>query len=192
MVATNKKTSPEITEAMFKFWNENACQDSLTGKEFSVSRQTISNIKKRDGWVERFKQIRLQVQTKTDDGIAKAISQNLRSTRALKTKLLLRLLDKERALDGGIAEAIKLMEYEDRLLGIAPDEIQNPAQIIFNIIERMTVVEQSELDTNLEIFYGNGRAMEAPFRLSEVITEPEREPGAVSPSNRKRDKAKIQ
>lgn len=187
----NNKTSPEVVEEMFKWWCDNACQDTALAKQFKIARQTIHNIKKREKWIERFKQIRTKLQVKTDQAVVKTLSKNLEYVTAVKTKLLLTLLDKAKPLDGSIGELVKLMEYEDHLLGLSPDEKTRPSQIIFNIINGMTINERDELDTNLEIFYGNGNRPAPPERLSKVAGESEGKPRPILSSDSQGNEAKV-
>lgn len=177
------KTSPELIEQMFNWWCNNACQDTATAKQFKRSRQHIHIIRKRDNWIDRFKEIRTKLQVKTDQAVVKTLSKNLEYVTAVKRKLLLTLLDKAKPLDGSIGELVKLMEYEDRLLGLSPDEKTRPSQIIFNIINGMTINERQDLDANLVIFYGNGDRPAPPERLSEVAVESEGEPCPILPSD---------
>lgn len=183
MAQKGYKIPDDVLENVFDFWCNNDRHVANTGKHFDIARQTIAYLIKKHKWQNRYKKIQSSVERHTDKTIAQGIADNLGYVRALKKKVLLRLLEKNFKLDGTISEVIKLMEYEDKLLGIAPDETEAPSTLIFNIINMMSTDEQKQLDTNLEIFYGNGKPMDPQKRVPQISASTKVESGAVSSSN---------
>lgn len=187
MAKKGYKIPDDVLENIFDYWCNHDRHVANTAKQFDIARQTVATFIKRHSWQDRFDKIKSQIEKKTDKSIVQSIADNLEYVRALKRKLLRRFLQKDFKLEGTISEVIKLMEYEDRLLGIAPDETQAPSTLIFNIVNTMSPDEQRQLDRNLEIFYGNGTGMDPEKRIPQIIADPETESGDVPSSNGKRD-----
>lgn len=158
MGSAGKRTPVEQLERMFKHWCENGRVDSKTATKFGMHRKTVGIFKRKHNWQERYEAtIQPAVQQKTDDDIAQTITDNLQFVRAVKNKLLNTFLAENAIVEGTISELVRLMEYEDKLTGVLPDEAQRPINYIFNIINGLSTTQQSQLDRNLAaIFNENG------------------------------------
>jgi len=169
MGADNDKTLLDECERMFQFW---CSTESFvdTAETFHISRPTLQKIAVREKWQERYDKIKGRIQKFTATDVVNVIKGNLEYVRAVKRKLLLTILGRTQ-LEGTISELIKLMEYEDKLIGAFPADAggNQTNNFIVQIINGLDTTERDQLDRNLRAYFGNG--IRRPNGRSGVIDE---------------------
>lgn len=182
MGSDNDKTPLDKCEEMFEYWSR--CQNFVqTAEAFGLARTTLHRIADREGWEERYEKVKRRIQKATETDVVNVVKGNLEYVRAVKRKLLLTILGKTE-LEGTIAELIKLMEYEDKLLNVFPADtgVNQTNNYIVQIINGLNDSERDRLDGNLRAYFGNGIHREnGGSRVIDQGQVPEGQPGPVPP-----------
>lgn len=113
----NQAYTMQQKEEMFEYWSK--CQDiKMTAEQFKCSRSTIYRFMDENQWLERYAKIKDKIQEATDRKVVQEIKSNLKYVTIMKKKLVQKFIDTPvKKLKANVQDVIRLMEYEDQLLG---------------------------------------------------------------------------
>ena len=181
MGADNDKVLLDRKEEIFDYWckYQNVAQ---TAEHFQLDRKTIYRFMEQENWEERFGKVKRRLQRKTETEVVNVLNENLEFVRAVKKKLLLSILGKTE-VEGTISELIKLMEYEDKIIGAFPaDQSGVTNNFIFQVINGLNDREREQLNGNLAVYFGNGLYRHHASGGNGLSVESNVPPGDVSTS----------